>query len=165
MVREALLDHVAIPSHNVHRMRSELPAAQAAADYEAELHTVFGDELPRFDLVLMGLGEDGHTASLFPHTTVLHERTRWVAENTVPQLDIERITLTIPVFNNAAAMLFLVAGASKAEAVAAILEGAPDPETYPTQFIQPTNGTLTWLLDVPAAAQLQRLPEQPGTSS
>jgi 6-phosphogluconolactonase len=109
--------------------------------------------LPRFDLILLGLGADGHTASLFPHTRALAETSRWVVANAVPQLQTTRITLTVPVINAAAQILFLVAGEDKAEALHAVLRGAYNPETYPAQMIQPTNGKLVWFVDRAAARQ------------
>ena len=163
MARETLLEHIAVRPQQVHRILGELPDhAAAAAQYEQELQAGFGldaGELPRFDLILLGMGPDGHTASLFPHTAALHADGRLVVANFVPQqTQKERITLTAPVINNAAQVVFLIAGADKAEALAAVLEGPRDPETYPSQLIAPTQGTVHWLLDRAAAARLHSVP-------
>lgn len=155
MARETLLDHVPLPEANIHRMHGEMVPAQAAADYERDLQSFFGaDDLPRFDLLLQGLGDDGHTASLFPGTTALHERKRRVVENYVPRLGAWRITLTVPVINAAANVVFLVEGAKKSGALRAVLQGPYQPDVYPSQFIQPVDGRLLWLVNQDAAAQL-----------
>jgi 6-phosphogluconolactonase len=152
MAREALLDHV--PVGSVHRMHGELPPDEAAAAYEQELRGFFGPEgLPGFDLILLGLGGDGHTASLFPETSALEAHDRLVVANPVLELDTTRITLTVPVINAARAVYFLVAGEGKAEAVAEILEGDPDPREYPAALVQPQGGP-TWMLDRSAASDL-----------
>jgi len=146
--REELIEHVPIPSANVHRIQAELPAAEAATAYEAELQRFFGTvPLPRFDLVLLGMGDEGHTASLFPDTTALNETQHWVVANYVPKLQTNRITLTLPVLNNAKEVVFLVAGASKREAVGHALYGEHDPDPVPAARIAPTDGKLLWLLD------------------
>ena len=152
MAREALLDHVPIGS--VHRMQGELPPDDAAAAYEEELRGFFGpDELPRFDLILLGIGGDGHTASLFPETSALEVHDRWVVANPVLKLETTRITLTVPVINAALAVYFLVAGEGKADALAHILGGDADPRAYPASLIQPQEGP-TWMLDQQAASGL-----------
>ena len=153
MAREALLDHVQIGG--VYRMKGELTPEMAAAEYERDLQGFFG-AVPVFDLVLLGIGSDGHTASLFPGTPALEVMDRWAVANPVKKLSTERITLTAPVINSARAVQFLVAGQSKAEAVAEILEGSSDPGEYPSKMIQPENGDLIWLLDNAAASALQR---------
>jgi 6-phosphogluconolactonase len=152
MAREALLDHV--PVGSVHRMRGELPPDEAAEANEQELRGFFGsEELPRFDLILLGIGGDGHTASLFPETSALEVHDRWVVANPVLKLETTRLTLTVPVINAARAVYFLVAGEGKADALAEILEGDPDPRGYPASLIQPQGGP-TWMLDRPAASEL-----------
>jgi 6-phosphogluconolactonase len=152
MAREALLDHV--PAGSVHRMQGELPPDEAAEAYEQELRDFFGsEELPRFDLILLGTGGDGHTASLFPETAALEVHDRWVVANPVLKLETTRITLTVPVINAARAVYFLVAGEGKAGPVAEILEGTPDPRQYPATLIQPQGGP-KWMLDRPAASEL-----------
>ncbi len=146
MAREALLSHV--PVEGVHRMRGELPPAEAAASYEEELREFFGpDEFPSFDLILLGIGEDGHTASLFPETSALDVTDRWVVANPVLKLETTRLTLTIPVINAAKAVTFLVAGEGKAEALREILEGDADPRAYPAKFVRPQSGDLAWMGD------------------
>lgn len=157
MARETLLDDAPVPAGNVHRMRAEEPAAAAAAAYERELRDFFAPppgELPRFDLLLMGLGPDGHTASIFPGTPVIHETERWVAAPWVEAHHTFRITLTPPVLNAAARVLFLVSGAEKAAAVRDTLEGPRDVDRHPAQVIAPARGTVLWLLDRAAASQL-----------
>ena len=161
MAWETLLSRVPVAATQVHRIPAEMPDADAAARaYEAELRDVFGargllaEGRPRFDLVLLGMGADGHTASLFPGTAVVHETGRWVAAPWVPKLDAHRITLTPPVLNAAAAVLFLVAGQDKAETLRAVLEGPILPDRFPSQGVAPTDGDLVWLVDQAAAARL-----------
>ena len=147
MAHEALLSRVPVPESNVHRVHSENPSAQEAADeYEKVI-------VPRLDLILLGLGADGHTASIFPGSDVLHETKRLVAAPWVEKLNTYRITMTLPLLNNGASILFLVSGAEKAQIVKEVLEG---PKKYPAQFVQPTNGELIWMLDRDAAAGLNR---------
>ncbi|HWE61120.1 MAG TPA: 6-phosphogluconolactonase, partial [Chloroflexota bacterium] len=158
MAREALLDHVPIPQQNIHRIPAELPNPETVAvAYEDTLRRAFRldpGERPRFDLILLGLGDDGHTASLFPHSPALHEQQRLVVANPVPKLATTRITLTVPVINNAERVWFLIAGSSKAHVLKNVLEGPRDPETYPAQLIDPTDGELILLLDTTAAAEI-----------
>ena len=155
MAREALLDHV--PVGGVHRMRGELPPDEAAASYDGELRAFFGDEdPPRFDLILLGLGEDGHTASLFPETSALSVTDRLVVANPVLKLDTTRVTLTAPVLNAARAVNFLVAGEGKAEALKEILEGGVDPRRYPAKLVKPSGGP-TWMVDRDAARELENI--------
>jgi 6-phosphogluconolactonase len=160
MARETLLDKLPeVRAQQIHRIHTELPDPALAADlYEQELRREFAlaaGELPRFDLIFLGLGPDGHTASLFPHTEALRARERVVVANYVPQLASTRITMTAPVLNAAATVAFLVAGSDKAAALAAVLEGPRDPETYPAQLVQPVHGTLYWLVDRAGAAGLK----------
>lgn len=153
MAREAILDHV--PVGGVHRMRGELPPEEAAAAYEEELREFFGpDEPPRFDLILCGLGEDGHTLSLFPETSALDVADRWVVANPVLKLDTTRLTLTIPVLDASRAVMFLVAGESKAGALKEILEGDADSRAYPAKSVRPKSGDLTWMADRAVAGRL-----------
>jgi 6-phosphogluconolactonase len=161
MARETLLDHVPLSESNVHRMRGEIDPGQAAADYEQVLRSFFRRSAgpknlaqPRFDLLLLGMGDDGHTASLFPGTAALHERTRWVVENHVEKLDAWRITLTAPVINAAATVIFLVSGEAKAATLRAVLKGPHQPEKYPSQLVRPEHGDLIWMVDTGAAALL-----------
>jgi 6-phosphogluconolactonase len=156
MAREALLDHVAVAS--VHRIPAEAPGAAAA--YEADLRAFFGTPgdaaPPRLDLVLLGLGPDGHTASLFPGTAAVEEAARWVVSPFVPQVGSRRVTLTLPVLNRARAVLFLVSGAEKAGALARVLGGEP----LPAARVQPDGGAV-WLVDDAAASALGPIPGRP----
>jgi 6-phosphogluconolactonase len=157
MTREALLDQVPLRSRQIHRMEGELEPEVAADRYESELRNSFrleGAQRPRFDLIALGMGSDGHTASLFPHTAALHEMSRLVAANRVPQLDTWRITLTWPVIDHASSVFFLVAGAEKAAILKEVLTGPRDPERLPSQLIWPVSGILTLILDKAAAALL-----------
>jgi 6-phosphogluconolactonase len=155
MVREALLEPACIPESSLHRMRGELLPAEGARDYEATLRGLFGEvSLPRFDLVLLGLGADGHTASLFPRSAALGERERWVVPNVVPGLSRPRLTLTYPVLNAAHLVVFLVSGSDKAQAVQALLEGQPSIEDIPARGVEPRAGELIFFLDRVAAQSL-----------
>ncbi len=151
MAHEALLS--CVPAGSVHRMRGELEPSEAATHYEQELEEFFGG-MPRLDLVLLGIGEDGHTASLFPRTSALGVTDRWAVENPVEKLGTTRITLTAAAINVAKNVVFLVAGEGKAEALKEILEGDADPRDYPAKLIKPADGPL-WMLDYAAAHLLQ----------
>ena len=154
MAYETLLSHV--PVGSVHRMRGELPPDEAAAAYEEELRAFFGQvDIPGLDLILCGLGEDGHTLSLFPETAALDVNDRWVVANPVLKLGTTRLTLTIPVLNASRAVTFLVAGESKAEALKEILEGDADPRAYPAKLVRPESRDLTWMVDRAAARLLK----------
>jgi 6-phosphogluconolactonase len=154
MAYKALLSRV--PVGSVNRIRGELDPREAAALYEEELRAFFGGP-PSFDLVLLGIGEDGHTASLFPRTPALDVRDRWVTENPVEKLGTIRITLTVPAINAAREVAFLVAGEGKAEALKEILEGDGDPRDYPAKLIRSPNGP-DWFVDRPAADLLSAPP-------
>jgi 6-phosphogluconolactonase len=163
MTREALLDHVPLKPGQIHRIEGELEPGVAAARYESELRSSFrleGTENPRFDLVQLGMGNDGHTASLFPRTGALHELDRLVAANRVPQRDTWRITLTWPVINRARSVFFLVAGQEKAATLKEVLTGPHDPERLPSQLIWPSSGILTLILDKAAASLLPPTDEE-----
>jgi 6-phosphogluconolactonase len=153
MTRQALLDHVPIPPEQVHPIECEGSPGDSAARYEQCLREFFGPT-PRFDLILLGLGENGHTASLFPNTPVLAERVRWVAEVQPGERLLPRITLTVPVINRARAVLFLVSGPGKASTLRAVRQGTHDPDRLPAQLIRPRDGELLWLVDQAAAAQI-----------
>ena len=161
MARLALLDFVPIPMDHIYRLHGEMEPEQAASAYEGALRTFFGDRsrgerlTPNFDLVLLGLGDDAHTASLFPGTPALAETERWVAAQYVQKLGVWRLTLTPPALNAAEAVLFLVTGSSKTAALAAVLESPPDPQRFPAQLIQPASGDLAWYVDEAAASGLQ----------
>ncbi len=160
MVQEAMLERVPIPTENVHRIRSEnADAAKAADDYEQVLREFFGlteGHLPSFDLSLLGMGPDGHTASIFPGTDVINEKSRLVAAPWVKKLNGYRITLTPPVLNNSAFTLLLVSGKEKAETLREALQGIYQPDRFPVQIIKPTNGKLLWLVDREAAGRLHQ---------
>jgi len=142
LARQTLLDRVPLPARNVHRIQGELEPEQAAAAYRTKLSTFLGDD-GRFDLVLLGLGDDGHTASLFPGTTALQERTQAAVAVYVKQLASWRVTLTLPALNAARHVMFLVSGADKAPALARVQAGEP----LPAGLVRPLQGQLTWLAD------------------
>jgi 6-phosphogluconolactonase len=158
MARESLLERIAADPARVHRMRGEELPERGAAAYEALLHDCFavapGGPPPVFDLILLGMGADGHTASLFPGTAALGERTRWVVDNRAEPSGMERLTLTFPVLNAASNVLFLVSGADKAARVKQVLERTPGADALPASRIQPVRGQLEWMLDRAAASQL-----------
>ena len=144
MVQEALLSKIRIPAENIHRMPGEREPRAAAAEYEKELQKFFGlnsGALPRFDLILLGIGEDGHTASLFPGSDALNETKHSVVAPFVAKLNSYRLSLSLPVLNNAANVWFLVTGASKADTVKQIFSGTSD---LPAARVQPVDGKLTW---------------------
>jgi 6-phosphogluconolactonase len=157
MAREALLEHVPVPAGQIYRMHGEDLLGSAVRDYEDKLWRYFRfgrGEWPRFDLILLGLGADGHTASIFPGTRAVSDLSSMVLAFEVPQMAEERITLTLPVINHAHHVLFLVAGDEKAHALASVLQGERRPSTYPAQAVRPVDGTLTWLVDQAAASKL-----------
>ncbi|NLX18323.1 MAG: 6-phosphogluconolactonase [Desulfobulbus sp.] len=156
MVRRALLDHVHVPPEHIHPItRCEEGAEQAAMLYAAELKEFFEGQPPCFDLIVLGLGEDGHTASLLPASTALHEKVRWTAVARRPEEDFSRVTLTIPVLNSGKCTLFLVSGRSKAKVVRRILEPCSGESTLPARLIRPQWGELLWFLDEEAAGLLK----------
>lgn len=155
MAHDSLLSRVPIPQSNVFRVKAENPAERAAEDYEAAIRGFFRlqkGEWPRFDLILLGMGDDGHTASLFPGTPALGETSRLVVANPVVKFQTERITMTLPVLNHAAEVLFMVAGETKAPVMAEIFRNHAH-DLYPSQRVHPENGRLLWIADQ-AAAQL-----------
>ena len=157
MTREALLSKVPLAAERIHRMEGELDPEVAAARYESTIRNTFkleGAETPTFDLVLLGMGDDGHTASLFPHTEALNDLSHIAIANHVPQKDTWRITLTWPVINQGREVAFVIAGKDKAPVLARVLTGPYDPETLPSQLIRPSSRKLTMLLDTAAAAEL-----------
>lgn len=160
MTKEALLDNIPIPPGNIHRIKGELEPKIAATDYENQLKSAFGDH-PQFDLVLLGMGEDGHTASLFPGTAAIHEKERWVLGHFVEKLDSWRITLTPVILNQARNINFLVSGESKAETLKQVLHGKHDPDLLPSQVIDPAQGSVTWLVDKAVASSLDLPPNSP----
>ncbi len=161
MAREAMLAKLDLSDSRVHRIEADRPdCTEAARDYQAEIARICGvsaeGKPPRLDLVLLGMGPDAHTASLFPSTEALKEKERWVVANFVPKLAGDRLTLTPVILNRAANVIFLVAGDDKADALAAVLEGPPDPDRVPSQLIRPESGKLLWLVDRSAASRLER---------
>lgn len=160
MANETLLSRVPVPSANIFRVPAENPDASAAAkSYEQTLYSFFAvkdGEFPRFDLILLGMGPDGHTASLFPNTPALQEKSRWFVANWVEKLHTHRLTLTVPVLNAARRVIFLVSGTDKAAALREVLEGGAAAEKFPSKLVQPSQGDLLWLVDRAAASELSR---------
>jgi 6-phosphogluconolactonase len=158
MARESLLSKVPIPPQNIFRVPAENPDANKAAEaYEQTLRKFFDSPakgFPHFDMILLGLGPDGHTASLFPGIPALQEKSRWVVADWVEKFKTHRITLTLPVLNNAAVVMFLVSGQDKAATLQEVLEGKQPGELFPSKLVKPSNGELIWMVDRAAAAQL-----------
>lgn len=156
MVNESLISRIDIPLSNIHPINGVGDPTANAALYETELRNFFGNSsTPKLDLVLLGLGEDGHTASLFPDSAALAVTEKWVVANWVDKLQTFRITLTAPAINGAVSVIFLVSGANKARAAKAVLNGPQQPANLPAQFIKPETGSVTWLLDSEAASLLK----------
>ena len=162
MAREAMLSKVPIPSENIHRINAGNPDAQRAAEeYEETLRAFFhlgAGEFPQFDLVLLGMGADGHTASLFPATAALGEQKHLVVANWVGKFHVHRITMTLPVINRAAMVLFLVSGEEKAETLRRVLADRRGTPPFPSQLIRPIHGRLLWLVDQGAGGFLEGIP-------
>ncbi len=157
MARETLLNHVPFPSHQIHRMRGEAIPQESAKEYEGELFQFFRESEPALDLVLLGMGEDGHTASLFPGTDALQEERRLVVANLVPHLNTHRITFTLPLINMAKAVAFLVSGAPKAHALRQVVEPASGEHPLPAGLVRPGSGSAHWFLDGDAAGRLEKV--------
>jgi len=159
MAEETMLSKIPVQAGNVFRYAAENPDASAAAEaYEKTLQQFFAlqpGQFPRFDLMLLGMGPDGHTASLFPGTAALHEKSKLAVANWVEKLKTSRLTLTLPVLNSARCVLFLVGGTDKASALKAVLEGNAPGEQYPAKLVRPTDGELIWMVDRAAASELQ----------
>lgn len=156
MFRRALLDRVPVPAGQVHPIPGDCDPRQAADEYEALLRRFFAGTPPRFDLVLLGLGDDGHTASLFPDSPVLEERERWASATRRAGEETGRVTLTVHLINQAKQVVFLVAGDDKATVLREVLEEYPDPRSRPARMIRPEQGELIWLVDASAARLLHR---------
>ena len=155
MANETLLSKVPIPTENVHRFITERgDAAGVAAEYEKTIREYFKGHEPAFDLILLGLGTNAHTASLFPNCAALNETNRLVIAEHIEEVKSERLTFTVPLINAAHDVCFLVSGGEKAEVVRNVLEGTMNPEQKPAQLIRPTRGKLTWLMDEAAARLL-----------
>ncbi|MGC1417311.1 MAG: 6-phosphogluconolactonase [Candidatus Acidiferrum sp.] len=158
MALETLISKSPLKPEQISRIKGEYPEAEdAAKEYEQQIRSHFKlaeGQFPRFDLVLLGMGSEGHTASIFPGTKALHENRRIVVHNWVGKVLMDRITLTAPAINNAAHILFMVTGADKAPALTAVLERFYEPDQLPAQLIQPLNGSLLWLVDTAAGSML-----------
>jgi 6-phosphogluconolactonase len=156
MARETLLNHVPVSEEQIHAIPTHLPPAEAALKYEAEIKKYFAGEAARFDLILLGLGENGHTASLFPDTPVLNEKQRWVAEVYLKEQNLWRVTMTVPLINQAALVVFLLQGEQKANTLRAVLEGPYKPRELPAQLIKPDYGEIYWLADQAASSLISK---------
>src|SRR5215469_16549184 len=150
MANETLLSKVPVPKENIHRVLCEKRAEQAAAEYDDELVRAFklkgADQLPRFDLILLGMGPDGHTASLFPGTAAVQELKKRVVANWVPKMNTWRVTFTRPVLNQPECVLLMVCGQDKAGPLRVVM-GQGSADTYPVKYVQPTHGELIWIVD------------------
>ena len=156
MVREAWFDHAPIPAENIHRIHGEDDPALEALRYEQDIAGLYRSaRLPAFDLILLGMGDNGHTASLFPGTVALRETMRWVVAQYVEVMTTWRVTFTAPLINAARHVAFLAEGAGKAQMLWNVMEGPYQPDVWPSQLIQPTNGELHWLVDTAAAAKVK----------
>lgn len=154
MVQEVLISKVSLPTENIHRVRTEMDARLAAFDYEEELRAFFDGGWPKFDLLLLGMGADGHTASLFPKTAGLNEEYRWFIANQVATQNVWRLTLTKNAINAARQIVVMVSGQSKASMLAEVLSGPDQPEQKPIQMVSPVDGEMIWMIDRDAASQL-----------
>lgn len=158
MARQTFLDYIPIPSDNVHRISGEMSIENSIATYTHELKNYFSPPegaFPKFDLVLLGLGEDGHTASLFPYTEALTADDQWIVPNQVDKLNSLRITFTSGLINSAETIIFLVSGEKKSDILQTVLEGEFRPKLLPAQLIKPLHGKLLWLVDKAAASKLK----------
>lgn len=156
LAQEVLLNKISIPESQIHRMPADQPDRDAASQaYAVEIQHIFRTNgIPGFDLIHLGMGPEGHTASLFPHQASLHEKQRLVMPVSVPKPPHDRLTFTPPLLNAARNVLFLVTGSEKADALQAVLEGEYQPEEYPAQIVRPTNGEVVWMLDKDVAKNL-----------
>ncbi|PUZ19990.1 6-phosphogluconolactonase [Chitinophaga costaii] len=155
MAYNTLLNHVPVKPEQIHVMKTEGDAVASAAEYEKFLEHYFRGQTNTFDLVLLGMGDDGHTLSLFPGTKVVHEDQKWVTAFWLPAQDMFRITLTAPVVNKAACIIFMATGNAKALTLKNVIEGEYNPDLYPSQQIRPSNGSLHWFVDEAAAAAME----------
>ena len=161
MAQQTLLDYVPIPRGHIHPIRCEQSPEQAASQYEQELKEFFSTQNPNFHLILLGLGANGHIASLFPHTSVLNEKVKWVSDVYVKELGMHRITFTAPYINQASQVAFLVSGADKAKVLEDVLEGPYQPQELPAQLIRPDGKHPIWLVDKAASHKLTISDEEP----
>lgn len=155
MANDTLLKHIPVPQEQIHYMNTAVSPEQSAKDYEKMLHGYFNGHSYTFDLVLLGMGDDGHTLSLFPGTEVINEQRNWVKSYFVEKLDMDRITLTPPVVNRASSIIFLASGEKKSAILKKVIEGKFMPDVYPSQIIKPLDGNLTWFVDESAASELE----------
>lgn len=156
MAREALLDQIDIPAENIHRVPAEMEVRMAAFQYEEELRQFFGGKWPVLDFIFLGMGQDGHTASLFPQSAGLNEDFRWFIANYAPRMETWRLTLSAPAINAARFVLVLVEGEDKADRLKAVLTGPSDPYEMPIQMIDPREGEMVWLVDQAAGRELNK---------
>lgn len=154
--KRGFLDQVRVPRSQVHPFTTDTTPEASAAEMAASIATYGEDETPRFHLILLGMGDDGHTASLFPGTEAIHENEKLVVSNRVEKLDATRLTFTPKLINAASQVAFLVGGAGKADMLHQVLDGPIDVDTYPSQVVRPTHGKLTWIIDEAAATQLEK---------
>jgi 6-phosphogluconolactonase len=165
LAKRALLDQIELPSSQIHRIDGETAPQTAADRYEADLREFFSSRVntleARFDVLLLGMGADGHTASLFPGSAAVRETRRWVMPQEVEAPTRNRITLTPAAINGAKLVMFLVSGADKAHTLKRVLFDPPQPDLLPAQVVQPTNGEVIWMLDEAAASQLRQPPAEP----
>ena len=155
MAYDTLLNYVPVPASQIHIMKTDIPPGQSAVEYEKILHQYFPNTTqPTFDLVLLGMGDDGHTLSLFPGTAAVHEEKAWAISFFLKAQDMYRITLTKTVVNKSSNIAFLVTGNDKATALKEVIKGAYNPDRYPSQVIKPSNGELYWFVDEAAAEML-----------
>ena len=157
MAQQVLLSKIPIPNNRIHRMPADQSDREAASQaYTEEMRRTFGtDGIPAFDLIQLGMGPEGHTASLFPHQPSLHEQQRLVMPVSVPKPPPDRLTFTPPLLNAAHNILFLVTGSEKSDAIHTVLEGDYNPDEYPAQIVQPEHGEVVWILDKEAAAKIR----------
>jgi 6-phosphogluconolactonase len=158
MAFDTLLNFVPVPKSQIYIMRTDISPDQSAQEYEKILRKYFdeNDQSQSFDLILLGMGDDGHTLSLFPGTSIIHEEKKWVMSFFLQSQNMNRISLTRPIANRAAAIAFLTTGKNKAIALQEVLEGNYNPDLYPAQVINPTNGELHWFVDQAAASLLKQ---------
>lgn len=156
MTFESLLNHIPVPKDQIYPMSGEVSAEESASQYEEILQKHFSGQAPQFDLILLGLGENGHTASLFPYTPVLDEKTRWVKEVYLTDQQMYRITLTAPFINQAKKIAFILFGSSKAQVLYDVLKGKYQPDFLPAQLIRPSSGELHWFIDESAAELVKK---------
>lgn len=157
MCYETLLDHVPVKREQIHFYQTEnITPEESCVQYEKTMHRYFDGKATGLDVLLLGMGDNAHTLSLFPHEYIVFEEEKWVDSFWLAEQDMYRITMTHPVANHAANVVFLAAGANKQEALKAVLQGTYDPDKYPSQIIQPNPGELYWFVDEAAAGMLQR---------